>query len=341
MFRKFFSVIFSLLFVVVFLFFLIILSLKLSVFNPEFIKNSFIKADLYNSILDEGVGALLKTVEANAQFGLGPLKAEDISLILKSSISANWLEQQSESAIDNYFNFVYGKTDKLEIILPLVEVKKSLSQNIEQGLKDKLKNLPKCTNEQLNKLQSEEGFKSINCRPAGMDANAISQELSKEITGEGGLISQLPDNYNLTEKINKNPAKTEAMQRFYKIFTLIFKALLLASSIILAILALINIKYFPGLLKWLATPLMIPSLIIFILALAGKLLSVLLITSYLTILPAEMKAAASALTNNIFGSIFNVFQFYGLIFLIASLLMLIVAIILSKKFPYQPKTKTA
>lgn len=341
MFRKFFSLVFCFLFVPIFLVFLIALSLKFSLLNSDFLKNTFIKADLYNSILDDGASSLLKTVEKNAQFGLGPLNAEDISLILKSSISAGWLQNQTETAIDNYSSFAYGKTDKLEIILPLIDFKKSLSQNIEQNLINKLENLPNCTNEQLKQLQSEEGLKSINCKPAGTNTKEISESLTKDITGKGGLISQLPDNYNLTEKISANPAKTEALQRFYKIFNLIFKALLLASSIILAIIALINIKYFPGMLKWLCIPIMIPSLIILILGLTGKLLSVLLMTSYLTILPAEMKVAASALVNSVFGSIFNVFQFYGLIFLIASVLMLILAIVLSKKFPYQLKTKHA
>lgn len=344
MIRKFFSSLLVVILVPIFLIFLIALSAKFSILTPQFYQTAFQKADIYTKIVKDAAPALFNSIggkngEGNGRFGLGPLGAEDISKVLEETVKPEWLQTQVEMGLTNFFDFATGKNKDLVIVIPLSEIKSKAVENLSQTFRNKIDSLPTCTAEELKKLQSQdkEGGFSFNCKPSGANSQNLEEMVMSSITGKEGLLSQLPNEYNVDEIILKKPGASEAISRFFTIFGMIFKALIIALGVLIFLLILINHKYILGAFKWLTIPIMISAAIVLTLSLFVHLLSAGLIGGYLTILPGELKSIATFTAIDLIGQLFFKFELYSGIAFGSALILLIIAIILSKKYPYQTK----
>lgn len=333
--RKFFSFIFALILVLVFLAFLLALGLKFSFLNQNFYKDAFRKADIYNALVTNAAPAVFSMVGENASFGLGPLGTEEITKVLEETVKPQWLQGQVETAISNFFDFANGKNNDLNIVLALSEIKKSAAENLSGTFRAKMETLPTCTAEELKKLQSQnkEGGFSFNCKPSGASSQDLEEMVMSSVTGKDGLLSQLPDQFNIGEAILKKPGANESILRFFTIFGMVFRALSIALGILILLLALINRKYWPGMLKWLSIPLMIPAAIVLVLAVIAQIVATALIGGYLTVLPGALKSLATTKAITLIAQFFWIFEFYSGIILVGLIIILILAIILSKIYP--------
>lgn len=340
--RKIFSCCFAVIFVPIFIIFLITLGIKSSVLTADFYKTTLQKSDIYNQILDKSGSLLSGMVGGDAsRLGLGPIDTNDLQKILKDSIAPAWLKIQVENIPDKFFAFVYGKTTGLEIVIPLTELKKSLPENLSKVIKAKIEALPTCTPEQTKKLQSQKEGESMSfdCKPAGMDVSQIESGLLESITGPKGLITNLPDQYDIGKIINQSPQTLPAIQRFFYFANLAFTVLMIASILLLVIIGLMNMKYLPGMLKWLAIPLIIASGAVLIFGLFGQATIMLLLGGYTTVLPEEMRNLLNSLISVFSQNLSFRFILYPGIILALAIGLLILAIVLGKKHPYQPRVK--
>lgn len=340
--RKIFSCFFAVLVVPILVIFLLFLGLKTSVLSADFYKATIRKADIFNQILNQS-GALLNSMVGGEQkrFGLGPINANDLQTVLKESISPAWLEEQTSKIADNFFIFAYGNSSTLEMIIPLTELKKSLPENLNKAFRTKIESLSVCTPEQEKKLQSPKEGESISfdCRPKNMNANQMVSTLLEPITGKEGLITKLPDQYDLGQIINKNPSSLSAIQRFFYFANLIFLALLVTSSILLLSIALLNMTYLPGMLKWLAIPVLISSAAVLIFGFFGQFTLRLLLGGYLSILSTEMKTVVNSLIKIFSENLSFQFIFPSGIIMAIAIALLILALVLTKKYPHQSQMR--
>lgn len=309
--------------------------MKFSILNPSFLKDTLVKVDVYGQLINQGIPALLSSTEKNSEFGLGGLmKADDIGEIIKSAIPVSFLQEQTEKTIDGFLNFALGKTQKMEIIIPLAEFKKTSSEKFTEKLNAKIQELPKCTQKEFQELQnSKEGeeVKSFNCWPAGMEGELFSESLIGSITGSEGFLTKLPDQYNLGEVIVKDSQKAEAIQRFFTIFNKVFQTLWIALLVIVALIILINRRYPAGMLKWIAIPILIPSAIILLFSLAGGIFAKLLTMGYMGMLPADFKQVASSLQDAIISRFSYNFILFSGISVAICIVLLIVSSIINRK----------
>lgn len=342
--RKFFSGCFSVLFVFVFLVALILINLNYSIFNVKNYKTAFEKSDFYNQILDKGVNYLMQGMSTGGASGLGPLTTQDISSVLKKSIPSDWLNTHVNNIFDQTFNYATGKSIAINLIIPISDVKKSLSDNLSSSLKTKIASLPNCTSEQMKQFNSsqnkKEGESSFNfeCKPSSMSSDDLEKSLTEGITGKDGFITKLPDQYNLGEIISKGPTFGE-IQRFISIYKMIMWISLAISFVLLLIVLLMNMKYIPGMLKWITIPPMIVSIIVLLAGILGYFSLNALFGGFIVSLPNEFKIVIYNLIKSFSGNLFIYFELSaGIIFLI-SLVGLIISSILTKKYPFSEQPK--
>lgn len=340
--RKILSCFFAVLFVPIFIILLIVFGIKSSVFSANFYKTTLQKSDIYNQLLDRS-GSLLSGMVGgeSSRLGLGPINTDDLQKILKDSISPVWLKTQIENIPDKFFAFANGKNSTLDIIIPLTDIKKTLPENLSKVIKAKIETLPTCTSEQTKKLQSQKEGEpmSFDCKPQGMDVSQIESGLLESITGPKGLITNLPDQYDIGKIINQSPQTVPAIQRFFYFANIIFIILLIASVLLFVFIGLLNVKYLPGMLKWLSIPLLIASGAVLIFGFFGQVILMVLLGGYTTTLPAEMRTLVNSLIGVFSQNLSSHFKLIPGIILVLAIALLIVAIVLCKKHPYQPQEK--
>lgn len=330
--RKFFSNLFAFAFVPIFALFLIAAPIKYFLLNPDFYKTAFDKSDFYESITAVIPPALEAITKGNFK-GFGPLTVADISQILRESVKPEFLKPQIENALDQFFNFAYKKSPAIKIVVPLGDLKKTVADNFNQSLHSKLESLPVCTPEQLQEFQSQASGGVFNCKPEGIALGELEKAFSEGISGPEGLLTKLPDEYNATAALSKKPETLKQIQDFFSAFIIIFWILQIASALLLLLLALINLKYLPGMLKWVSIPAIVGSLPILVFGLAAKILTPAVAASFLTKLTPETKTLATSLISNFTASFASYFIIYSGITLAVAVVLLILGIILGKKFP--------
>lgn len=337
MLRKLFSTCFSVLFVVVFLITLILFGLNSGILNVNNFKSAFVKADFYNQIFDKGITYFLQGMTGQGSTGLGPISTDNITSTIKKSIPTDWLEKHVNNIFDQTFSFITGKSNSINIIIPVSEIKKSLSDNLSSTLKTKIDKLPNCTSDQMKQFNSQDTGNSFNfeCKPSNMNTADLENSMLDGITGKDGLITKLPDQYNLGEIMSKGNFLSE-VKRFVDLFRIGMWISLGISFILFAIIVLMNMKYIPGMLKWLTIPLLIVSIIALALGGIGYLTINSLVGGFTISLPNEFKVIIFDLIKSLTGNIFFGFELNAGIIFVISIVTLIVAISMQRKNP--PKT---
>ena len=329
--RKIFSVLFILVFMPLFVVVFILFMVRYSLFNANYYKSALEKTGLYNSILDKGLNYALEGMsKGNVKSGVPSIFSNDsLKDIIKKTIAPEWLKKYTELIIDQSIAYIMNDSQKVEIIIPTSEIKKSLTDNATQYLDKTFANLPECTAEQLKKLEQQSGSESFNidCKPKG----ASTLELNQQMMGSlNELINSLPENYNLGEKMMQGPymAKTRDSIRQFKMFSNIG---LIVLGIILFIIALINIQHFSSMLKFIFIPVLIVTLFIFPASFVGYFLLKSFASGFFVTLPNELKSVPDSLVSALFKGLFTNAGVFSGILVLFSIILLIVAYKMGKR----------
>lgn len=216
--RQIFRILFAFLAVLVGSIGILLLTLRIQLFNPNTYKDSLREAEVYDALslaLDEGIqtelakitstennpedknaddfGSELFTALANEIF-----KQLDITEVLQTSVEAN---------INNVFAWANGKEDTIYIYFPrklLVEsvdndkLQKSFLSKFQDATKDQLKKLPQCINDAekqktLKAITKENiNFENISCTNKQVE-NKVDKELSATFAFE--------DDFNFIDEV--------------------------------------------------------------------------------------------------------------------------------------------
>jgi len=159
---------------------------------------------------------------------------------------------------------------------------------------------------------------------------ANSQELNQGLAG-------IPDQFDLGAMITKNGALSPARQA-YQIGNLVAWVCLALAVLFWLIIGLINLFYPPGMMKWLSIPVMAVSTVFFLVMVGLKIaVSYFAAQALVSGMDANLRPLAEDGLKYLIYPIFNVFLWEAGIIFILSLLTLIAAIILTRKFPKKPE----
>ncbi len=106
----------------------------------------FEEANMYNKISDQIVDEIIEEVK-NKSGGVSYLSEDDQQIILKSSFSADWIQQEIERNIDAAYEWMNGDSDSPEFYIDLSGKEESIKAQVADSLKKKFALLPACTSE--------------------------------------------------------------------------------------------------------------------------------------------------------------------------------------------------
>lgn len=144
-------------------------------------------------IYDNFVNELAKLVEKEQTKSRGPEASESdanvdmaaLARAAKAAFPPNVLQANVESILTSAYDWLEGKTDKLNFNLDLADEKQAFIDALGNEAIAKLSSLPACTNEQISE---DFDLFSAGCLPSGTDINAQVSELKNEIASSDSIL---------------------------------------------------------------------------------------------------------------------------------------------------------
>ena len=174
----------------------------------EEMKTLLKKGNFFELLFDEVVDLMLEgnlSQFTQLPFGVN-ITQEEISAALRELVPPSWLEEQALGVIDEAGPYLVGRTDSLQVVIPLGDRREIALAIIEDLAESKLtalvEVLPECDTGQL---PFSGGFPSLNelpqCMPSGIQVESLIDLLNIDITGGVGEMigSQIPDDVVYTE----------------------------------------------------------------------------------------------------------------------------------------------
>lgn len=271
-FRRILAVIVIILFVPTFIITIISWDVKTTFLNPNFLINQFAKNNLYENIKNVATDSLVKTlIEGDKSGDLKQFDANILSQNLKNNVSSEWLKAQTELSLKAIYDFVLEKTTTIKASIDLKPVKIALDKSFNDALEKSMMNLPECpSSSQSNEINES-------CRPASMTLEETRQEINKS---NENISSIIPDTYDLsTLSTADNLGPLGSIRQILGYFSLALYILTALCILDLGLIALLIFKPVYSMLRWLATALIIPSILLLSALFGNVLLSEFLKTS--------------------------------------------------------------
>jgi len=246
MLRNIASIIFALLLIPMTFGALLVVNVDRTLLSSEFYKSTLQKGDVYRKVINNGPVAVFDVITQSqgvtSTANLGPFAKEDVAGVITKSIPQAWFEENINAALDQGLGYVTGKRDNIDFKLSLVDIKANFSYYVGKDVLTKINSMPYCTTDQLRQLQSQGNvmaFLSQNCRPAGVDAQAIR----RFIGGNNDPFAMIPSKVNLEELFKQNEQYFSQARGYVSMFMLAEKALIAVVLGVISLLILINIHH--------------------------------------------------------------------------------------------------
>lgn len=205
--------------------------------GPDNLKNALRESGIYQSV----VGDALNQVQKEQQPSEGeqiPLDNPEVQNAIKTAVSPELLQSQTEQALDSIYSWLQGKTPKLEFAIDLGNVKQSLADNIGKYVEERAAALPVCPpGTPIN--QDFDAFNAT-CLPRGATAAQVTAQAKDQIL-KGEFFK---DNVITAENFKGKDGKTIEQQlaavpeAYKKLSWTVYGTGLLALLLIAAVVAL-------------------------------------------------------------------------------------------------------
>lgn len=205
--RKILGVLFVLLSTVLGIAVLLGWSIRTSVLSSEPWKAALREARVYDRLLVEALPEI-----ANESFTTAgvlenaPVTPADIVAVAQGTISAPFLQEQVERALDVAFDVLQSRTTlaAADLVIPLQDIKRKLPLAVRERLVARVQALPICTTAQLKDFEK---FKSLTdalppCRPKGLDVQAIVRDSLKVEQ----ITENIPATFDVAAELQKQRA---------------------------------------------------------------------------------------------------------------------------------------
>jgi hypothetical protein len=340
MLRKFFSSCLAILFVPILLTTIIAIGIKLSLLNPNFYLKIFDKSNSYTELIQTIPLNLSQTLQQGDSTTFGPLTQDDLMSSLQESISPTWLKNNLQKILFGVSDYGNGKTYSINEIILLKDVKNTFIESISKKFDNKITDLPTCTKEQAKNMPTENVDPiSLSCLPNGTDIEKLKKQFKDELSGgDDSFLKNIPDQYNLSDIVNKNPLLSTNIKTVFGYSNIVLYSLITISTLLLLIITLINMKNISVMLKWISIPLLIVAILTLLTALLGNLsLGVIVNGSTFNLPSAEAKVLLYTIINIAIKQFFIFYYYCSGILMIFSITLLVIAIIISKKQSNSPE----
>ncbi len=118
------------------------------------------------------------------------LNTPDIRKIINDSFSPQFLQTNTEGALDNTYAWLNGKTDTLQISLDTASARTQLLAKLTTYATTRASSLPTCTPQQLRALDPNQDILSVPCLPKGVDAAAEATKFSQKVADSTGDLQK-------------------------------------------------------------------------------------------------------------------------------------------------------
>lgn len=241
--------------------------LKQTLLNVDYYKTILKKSDFYSHFIDDATPYIFEKIAKEKNIPPEVLSAKEVSAILKKTFPESWIQNQTELALDGFSDYITGKREKVVVTLDLAGIKKPLSDQITRSFNEVWAKLPSCSIIQLSQIETTDNPSlAILCRPPGVKVNQI---ISAIISGQNGLVSHIPDKYEIGNNLPKDSWQGLSDARnVYRTYFQILIISLVVTLVLLIILILLNLKWPKGAIKWVAIPSICASAIVLIVSFA-------------------------------------------------------------------------
>jgi hypothetical protein len=200
------------------------------------------------------------------------MNAEHWELVLREILTPDWLQTQSESVIDQLFDYLESDEETPSISISLVDIKSRLmgSDGVETVLKI-IESQPPCNDEQLRELtrafeSDASGTDLLSCRPP---QELIDENLSSIEETLNEVVGDLPDEATLGENFmdpdSDEPTDTTETDMVIGKTLRRVRTYMRLSPIVpigfLILIAVLGVRSFRDLLRWWGIPLLVTGLI--------------------------------------------------------------------------------
>jgi len=324
-------------FIPIFILTIFSLTARLTIFSPKFYETTLDKNKVYNKIVQTTLPILTKQI-IPIDTGTELISSEDISNIATNAIKPDWITTQLDIFTSAIADFLVGNKESLNREISFIDLKNNLQISLNDIIENKIQSLPNCELSDQIEILNWQNIKTGNIRPTCNILGSISNDANKELTTSISqeMVNKIPDKISLNQlKINIGwfDWLLETTQKIIKIYTGILIFLFVVDLFFL--LAIFYLIYRPlsSALKWIATAISIPSIIVFILSLFSFI--ILFLAQNNSYIPTDPGTKIIALAISIFDAFLKQIINYNLLFssicIIISILLFIWAYKIKRK----------
>ncbi len=205
------------------------------ILTPKFVSNFLEKANIYNNLGNIGQQLAQSTKD---------VQSKETILDITNSIDPTWLKKEVNSNLPPFFNYLWGKTTNLNIVIDITPFKAKLPANFQTTVSEMLKSVPPCPTGVSTPTPTNENA------PSCMDA-ATRANLEK--------LAQMPDKINLNDYVKNPDLVFDRTKLFFTVIKLGFWGGLIFSLILIGILILLGRGWWPSIPRWIGLALVLPS----------------------------------------------------------------------------------
>lgn len=132
--------------------------------NRQVVKRWFATSGVYQNLVASAI---------NLQPMQGFVNQNDIKGALQSTYTPDYIQKQTETAIDATYDWIDGKTPNINFSLPVQDKRNDFIANLQKGLLPRIQALPTCTS------ASQVSSATPTCLPPGSTAQDIAKQYSQ------------------------------------------------------------------------------------------------------------------------------------------------------------------
>lgn len=323
----------------------LIITLWLTLFSPTFYLDVLSASHTYERIIMV-VPSLLFQSFAPADVASSsedteqtlPLTQKELSRLIQRAIPPTFLEEQVATILTAALPYLQGKTNEVHVVVPYSTITDAWSQELGDIMAQRIAALPTCTRAQLQQLSEiNQGPFSLTCIPAYVNADAFQAEILAGITGEHGLLTQLPETLDLNTLLATNPHGVEPLRQAIQTAKTAMLSLIILSLALLAALSLVNARHPSAIPHWIGLAFFSPGISILVASLIAQFGAPAILPSLLSaVVPSgatsnDIQSLLVPIANEVGSSLGRALLWPGIILLAAALLLLTLNYILKKR----------
>lgn len=334
--RKILAVVLIIIFVPVFMSTILAWDSHFTVLNSHYLAAQIDKSGIYDRFLDLAPKYIGDQIKANNKDQSLPasISTAEAENVFKEQFSRDWLKLNTELILNQTFNYLNGQSSTIDAKIDGVHVKNGLQDFIFAYVKSQVEALPVC------KSGESQSVGNITCRPADETPDQLARNITDSIFSQkDSPFANINDNYDVGNYLtNSAPVSLAMIRQNIHNFNLSLYLLTLLSIILLAGIGLLIFRPLSSVLRYMATALLIPGILL-LFSVLGSLSFPYLAKIPINNLPRDLTDSLKNLALAIGSGYFLNVLYISLALILISIILYILAAVFKRKLSAGPKPK--